>query len=161
MREQIEALIPENIKANLMLKAFGLTKVPLLFATGAKVTSIDDTSCVVRIPFIKIIKNHLGSMYFGALAIGADACIGILAAHKIYHSGENISLVFKSFKADFIKRPIGPTEFVCEEGSAIDELIAETLEKKERCHRIIKAVAKTNNEVVAEFELELSLKAKS
>ncbi len=143
-----------------MLKAFGITKVPLLFATGARVTEIDSDHCVIRIPFIRIVKNHLGSLYFGALAIGADACIGFLAAHKIYYSGEKISLVFKSFEAQFLKRAEGATLFICEQGPEIDDMIAEALTKNERVTRKIKARAETNGEVVAEFTLELSLKPK-
>lgn len=141
-----------------MLKAFAITRVPLLFATGAKVNEINDDRCSIRIPFIKLIKNHLGSVYFGALAIGADACVGLLAAHKIHHSGHSISLVFKSFSAQFLKRAEGPTFFICEEGKKIDELIAETIASGERVHRVIQAKAVTHGETVAEFTLELSLK---
>lgn len=160
MRKQLESYIPEKSKANLMLKAFSLTRVPLLFATGARVQKITDTECVIRIPFIKLVKNHLGSLYFGALAIGADACVGFLAAHKIHHSGEKISLVFKSFEAKFLKRAEGPTLFICDAGEKIDDLIAETLDTGERAHKKIKARAEVHGEVVAEFVLELSLKAK-
>lgn len=159
--ETLEAFIPEKVKANLMLKAFGITRIPLLFATGARVQNINDHSCKICIPFIRKVKNHLGSLYFGALAIGADACIGFLAAHKIYNSGERISLVFKSFEAKFFKRAEGPTLFICEEGESIDQMIEETLASGERVSRKINARAEVRNEVVAQFVLELSLKKKS
>lgn len=160
MRKQLESFIPETIKANLMLKAFGLMKVPLLFATRAKVVNINDHSCSIHMPFTKIVKNHLGSVYFGALAIGADACIGLLASHKIYNKNENISLVFKSFKAQFLKRAIGETLFICDQGPLIDEMIEEAVKTKQRVTKVVLAHAMTQNEKVAEFELELSLKLK-
>ena len=161
MRKQLENILPEKIKANLMLKAFGVTRVPLLFATGARVHEINETRCCIRMPFIKIVKNHLGSVYFGALAIGADACVGLLAAHKIYNSGEKISLVFKSFEAEFLKRAEGKTDFICDEGETIDALIEEVLSTGERGHRKISARAECNGETVATFQLELSLKVRN
>lgn len=161
MRKQLESLLDRKTKANLFLKAFSLTKVPLLFATGAKVVEISDSTCRIRIPFNKIVKNHLGSLYFGALSIGAEACVGSLATFKIYDCGEPISLVFKSFEAHFLKRATGPTYFICEAGAEIDDLIAEVLEKKDRAHKKIKARAEVDGEIVAEFQLELSLKAQT
>ena len=161
MRKQLESLISEKNKANFFLKAFTISKIPLLFITGVFVKSLEENSCTLRIPFIKIVKNHLGSMYFGALSMGAEACIVMLAVNKINQTGEKISFVFKSFKADFQKRAVGPTDFICDQGELIDELISETLETRERCHKLIKSVAKTNGEIVAEFELELSLKVQS
>lgn len=161
MFKQIESLLPDPLKANLMLKAFSITKVPLLFATGAYVREISSDKCVVSIPFLKLVKNHLGSLYFGALAIGADACVGLLAAHKIHETGENVSLVFKSFKAEFHKRAEGRTDFICEQGNLIDQLIKNTLESRERQNQIISAYAEVDGEKVASFELELSLKIKS
>ncbi len=152
--------VPEKTKANLMLKAFGLGKVPLLFITGASVESIDNNHCNIRMPFTKIVKNHLGSLYFGALAIGADSCVGLLAAYQIEKENEKISLVFKSFQSQFLKRAVGPTEFQCHEGEKIAELIKKCLQTGERHHDLIKAQALCQGEVVAEFQLELSLKKK-
>lgn len=160
MRKQLESLISEKTKSNLALKAFGFAKVPLLFATGARVTEITGTTCKIRIPFLKIVKNHLGSVYFGALAIGADACIGFLAFHKIRKREEKISLIFKSFEAQFLKRAVGPTDFICDAGEEIDQLISQTIESGERVHKKIKARAEVKGEIVAEFTLELSLKLK-
>ncbi len=160
MRKQLESYLSDRTKTNMMLKAFSAMKVPLLFATGARVQRIDDQQCVIRIPFFKFVKNHLGSLYFGALAIGADACVGMLAVHKIYQRDENISLVFKSFSAQFLKRAVGPTDFVCDEGDKIDALIEAAIASGERVHKKISARAVTHGETVAEFTLELSLKKK-
>lgn len=160
MLKQLESFMSDKLKTNIMLKVFSLTKVPLLFATGAHVQDISDSSCNISMPFHKIVKNHLGSLYFGALAIGADACIGMLAAYKIEESGEPVRLVFKSFKANFLKRAEGPTQFICDEGDKIDTLLEQALSSKERVHDMILARAECQGEVVAEFQLELSLKLK-
>ena len=70
-------------------------------------------------------------------------------------------MVFKSFNAEFLKRPEGPTEFICDEGAELDELIDQVIATGERQHRKMKARAVVQGETVAEFVLELSLKKKS
>ncbi len=160
MIKQLESFLSAKQQANFKLKVFSLTKVPLLFLTGAKVVQIDSKKCLIQMPFNKINKNHLGSVYFGALAIGADACVGLLATDKIQQSGVKVSLIFKSFQAQFLKRAMGPTTFICEQGKEIDELLFRTLESHERQNKVISCYALCLDEKVAEFELELSLKKK-
>ncbi len=156
----ITNFISENTKKTWLMRAFGLTKVPLLFACSPKILRLDDENCEVLIPFRKIVKNHVGSMYFGAMAIGADTCIGMLAVDKIHKSKKNISFIFKDFKAQFLKRAEGDTLFVCEAGKDVQQLIEDVLRTNERVHKTIPARAMVHGEVVAEFELTLSLKLK-
>lgn len=156
----ISDMIPKNLKATVLMQSFGLLKVPLLFATSPRVKTLDDTTCEVEIPFSKIVKNHLGSMYFGALAIGADTCVGMLAMDKIQKSGEKISLIFKNFNADFLKRAEGKTVFICHEGERIQQMIASCISSGDRISEPIQAIAQVNGETVATFTLTLSLKKK-
>ena len=104
-------------------------------------------------------------MYFGALSVGADVAGGVLAMHLIQKSGRNISLVFKDFKADFLKRPEGNTHFTCNDGLAVKHLIEEAAKTGERVNMPLKITATvpelSGDEPVAEFVLTLSLKDKS
>ncbi|MCB9072036.1 MAG: DUF4442 domain-containing protein [Bdellovibrionaceae bacterium] len=140
------------------MRAFGLVKIPLLFACSPRVLELSNDVCRVEIPFRKVVKNHLGSMYFGTLAIGADTCVGMLAMEHIRWSQREISLIFKDFKAEFLKRAQGPTIFICEQGPEIEELIQSVIASGERQHRTIMARAEVHGETVATFELTLSLK---
>lgn len=156
----VKDYIPENAFHTLQMRAFGLLKIPLLFLTSPRVVRLTDTTCEVEIPFRKIVKNHLGSMYFGALAIGADTCVGYLAFHQIKKSQKNVQLVFKDFKADFIKRSEHDTYFICEAGEIITQAVEEAIQSGERVNKTIPARAEANGETVAEFALTLSLKLK-
>ena len=160
LKDRIGSMVPEHTKTTLLMRAFGLTKVPLLFLTSPKVLKIDQSKIEVLIPFRKIVKNHVGSLYFGALAIGADTAVGMLAMDKIYKSQQKATLVFKDFQANFIKRAEGDTLFICEEGEKIGQVVQKALESKERVNEPIQCKAYTNNELVAEFVLTLSIKAK-
>jgi acyl-coenzyme A thioesterase PaaI-like protein len=142
----------------IMLRLFGLAKIPLLFLVGPKVLKLNDEQVEVRIPLNRITRNHLGSMYFGTLAIGVDCAGGLLAVHHIRQSGEKVSLVFKDFKADFLKRPEAAVVFKCRQGKEIKALVNKVIKTKARHHRTIKIDAYCGRIHVAAFELTISLK---
>jgi acyl-coenzyme A thioesterase PaaI-like protein len=153
----------ERLKQTFGMRLFGWLKIPLLASVRPSVVELTEARCVVRIPLRRWTKNHLGSMYFGALAIGADCAGGLLAMDQIKRSGQPVSLVFKAFQATFLKRPEADVYFICEEGAAIRDQVRRTLASGERLTEPmhIQAAVKLPDgtfEPVAEFTLELSLK---
>ncbi|MDX2346743.1 MAG: hypothetical protein QNK11_07735 [Legionella sp.] len=147
-----------------MLWSFGKTKVPLIGYVKPKLIQLDDKKIVIKLPCSRRNRNHLNSMYFGVLTIGADLAGGF---HGLYHakqSGLNVSLAFKSFEANFIRRPESDVYFVSEMGSMVKSMIAESKETGLRVNQIIIVKAYVNyfnsskSEEVAHFKLELSLK---
>jgi acyl-coenzyme A thioesterase PaaI-like protein len=155
----------QRFRQTLGMRLFGWLKIPLLASVHPSVVELSETRCVVRIPLRRRTRNHLGSMYFGALAIGADCAGGLLAMDQIKRSGGGVSLVFKSFQAQFLKRPESDVHFICEEGEAIRDQVRRALTSADRITEpmhIQAAVrlADGSFEPVAEFTLELSLKRK-
>ena len=152
------------LKTNRLIRLFGVTKVPMIWFCRPKVIEHNDEKIEIQIPLKRRTKNHLGSMYFGVLAVGADITGGFLAMDPIQDSGRNIALIFKDFKADFLKRPEGDVHFICKDGLAIKELVDKVTHSTER-HNYklnIEAIVPTiSTEVVAKFELTLSLKDKT
>ena len=156
----------DRFKQTWSMRLFGWLKIPLLASVRPTVVELSETRCVVRIPLRRWTRNHLGSMYFGALAIGADCAGGLLAMDQIKRSCGQISLVFKSFQATFLKRPESDVYFICEDGEAIRDQVRRTLASEERITESmqIQAAVKTPEggfEPVATFILELSLKRRS
>ncbi len=156
----------ERFKQTFGMRLFGWLKIPLLASVRPSVVELSETRCVVRIPLRRWTRNHLGSMYFGALAIGADCAGGLLAMDAIRRSGGGVSLVFKAFQASFLKRPESDVYFICEEGAAIRDQVRRALESPERITEPMhmQAAVRTPDggfEPVAEFTLELSLKRTS
>lgn len=153
------------MKATWFIRYFGLKKVPLIFYCRPSVIELNDNTTIIKIPFKRRNKNHLKSMYFGALSIGADVAGGVLAMDLIRKSRRNISLVFKDFKAEFLKRPEGDTHFTCNDGQAVKKLIEKAISTGERVNMPLKITATvpelSGNEPVAEFILTLSLKDKA
>jgi len=155
-----------RFKQTLGMRLFGWLKIPLLASVRPSVLELSETRCVVRIPLRRWTKNHLGSMYFGALAIGADCAGGLLAMDQINRSGEQVSLVFKAFQATFLKRPESDVYFICETGAAIRDQVRRALDSEERitepmCIQAAVRLPDGSFEPVAEFILDLSLKRKA
>lgn len=146
----------------LFLWMFGRFKVPMIGYLKPKLISIDDRDIVVCIPFRRRSRNHLHSMYFGALSVGADVAGGLHGFYHAYKTKRKVSLVFKSFQAQFLMRPESDVYFVCSMGETVKEMIDEAQATGMRVNKplTIKAYTHydTNPELVADFILELSVK---
>ena len=144
------------------LRLWTLTKIPLLFFLRPSVVTVTERATVIRIPLTRRSRNHLGSMYFGALCAGADLAGALTAMRRIEASGRRISLIFKDVKAQFLKRAEGDVLFSCEDGQAVAALVARAIQSGEREEVPVRVVAtvpdKLGAEPVADFVLTLSLK---
>jgi acyl-coenzyme A thioesterase PaaI-like protein len=161
----LSQVIPAKMRDTFYLRAFGLFKVPVLLFVSPSVVELNESRCVVRIPLNRRTKNHLNSMYFAVLAAGADVAGGLMAMRLIQEQGDQVSLVFKDFQAQFLKRAEGDTHFTCEDGVGIRELVQKAIDSGERENMTVHVKAtvpsQLGDEPVAEFKLTLSLKKKN
>lgn len=160
--------VPPTLKETVKLRAISLLKIPVLFFLSPSVVELNDDRCVVKIPLTWRSKNHLGTMYFGALCAGADMAGGLIAwklGDEAAAKGRRIHLSFKDVKAEFLKRPEGDVFFTCEDGQKIRKTVEQVLASGERENLPVNIVAtvpsKLGSEPVATFTLTLSLKAAS
>lgn len=157
MSKQIKT--PSVRKIQLKLFLLGLFKIPIIGFARPKVISIDGENVIVKIKLNRRTKNHLNSMYFGALAIGADIAGGI---HVFYFSeifNKKISFSFKGMNAEFIKRAESDVYFSINEGKIIQEAIEESSKTGERINKRIQVIASNSDEeIVSRFEMITSLK---
>jgi len=149
-------------KMQWLLFLMGLFKIPLIGYVRPRLVEINDDTIKVKIRLRRKTKNHLNSMYFGALAVGADIAGGI---HVFYYSeimGKKVSFSFKGMKADFLKRAESDVTFESNQGQVIKAAILESIETGERVNKTIMVNAiDSNNEIVATFEMISSLKVTS
>lgn len=117
---------------------------------------------IIKIPLKRRTRNHLNSMYFGVLAVGADVAGGFLAMSKAQDSGRKISLAFKEVEGQFLKRPEADVVFTCSDGKLIDDMLDEAITTGERINQIVTIVATcpsiSGDDVMANFNLMLSIK---
>jgi acyl-coenzyme A thioesterase PaaI-like protein len=143
---------------------FGAAKVPLILFVRPQILELSDARCVVRIPLRYRTRNHLGSMYFGTICVGADVAGGLMAMREIERSGERISLIFGDVKGEFLKRVESDAYFRCEDGPAVRDLIARARQSGERESLPVTITVtvpdKLGEEPAARFVLSLSVKKK-
>lgn len=159
---KMASLLPEKLRANFLLKTFGVFKIPLLGFIGGRITHIDDNRVELTIPLNWRTRNHLGSMYFGALAAGADLAAGFLAMMRIAESGRDVRFVFKDVNGQFLKRATGDVVFTCDNGLEVTRMIQRAIETRERVEVSVPVVARVASmdpdQHVAEFVLTMSVK---
>lgn len=151
----------ENVKLTALVNGIGLLKLPLLAFCFPKVKELSEDKSVIKIRLGYRTKNHLRSMYFGALAIGAELSVAITAVDQIQKSKKRIDFIFKDFKAEFLKRADGHVLFICEEAGGVKQLIAEAAEKEDRLEKEFRGYAIVEGrpeEKIMTYSLTLSVK---
>lgn len=146
-------------KMRWMLYLLGLIKIPMIGYLRPKLITLTDEKAAVKIKFRRRSKNHLNSMYFGALAVGADVAGGIHAFYFSEKHGKKVSFAFKSMHGEFLKRAESDVIFQCTEGKMIESIVLQSWEQKERINRLVTVNAiNTSDEIVAIFQMEISVK---
>jgi len=151
-------------KAQRSLWLFGLFKIPMIGFVGPKIMLMDEEMIVVKIKYKRRTLNHLKSIYLGALVVGADLVAGFHAFFISKSLNKNVSLVFKDFSGEFLKRPMSDVYFVCKEGLKVKDMIDRSVASGERITETIHIEAFTSYPespvLCANFTLGLSLKNK-
>ena len=151
-----------NIKATWSIRLFALAKIPMIALVRPTVVQADSEVCIVRIPLSWVVKNHLRTMYFGALCIGADMAGGLIVMNMIRARRSKVAFLFKDFNAEFLKRAEGATVFTCRDGKKLAALLERAEASGEREEDTVEVIAtvpeKLQDEPVAVFKLTISMK---
>lgn len=156
-------LSPE-LRLTWLIRFFSLYSIPLLAFVWPRVKTLTQAQSVLLLPLDWRTKNHLGSMYFGALNMGAEAVVALHLLDEMEKSGDKVSFAFKDFHADFLERASGGNVlFICEEGEAVRALYHEAKNAKKRITKTFSSFAQiegqeNSQEKVASFQVSLSVK---
>ena len=152
------------IKENIMLKLFSFFKIPLLSYVKPKIIFLSKDKSIVQVKLTSRTKNHLNSMYFGAINIGAESAIGILASQISKTEKSAISFIFKRFEIEFKRKAMTNVYFYCDDAVKVTTLINRAITTKKRVDDVISGHAYCTclqgKEIIATFNLTLSIRAK-
>ena len=152
----------ERIRQTLALRLWAFGKIRLISYVRPRVLDLTGKRCEIVVPLSWRTRNHLRSMYFGALCTGADAAAALIALNASRKAGGGIAIVFKDMQAEFLKRAEGDVHFVVDQGREIRELVEKTAASGERENLAVRVVATVpkllGSEPVARFTLTLSVK---
>lgn len=146
-------------KMRWLLFLLGFMKIPMIRYTRPKLLAIDDNTVRVKIKLKRRTKNHLSSMYFGALSVGADIAGGIQVFYFSKKMDRKVSFAFKGMNAQFLKRAESDIVFESNEGQKIQKAMEKSLIEGSRINDSIMVEAKNDSgEVVATFEMIISVR---
>ncbi|MBL6668461.1 MAG: DUF4442 domain-containing protein [Crocinitomicaceae bacterium] len=146
-------------KMRWLLFLLGFVKIPMIRYTKPKLLMISDDAVRVKIKLRRRTKNHLNSMYFGALSVGADIAGGIQVFYFSKKMDRKVSFAFKGMNAQFLKRAESDIVFESNEGQKIQKAMEKSLAEQSRVNESILVEAKNNlGEVVATFEMIVSVR---
>ena len=147
-------------KDTFKLWIYTFKNIPMIFWLKPKVLELTATRSVIIIPFRRRSRNHLHSMYFGALCVGADLAPGLLTMNLLSAKRKKCSFIFKDFQAEFLRRCETNAKFICAEGHLIADAIEKAVQSKERQHATLNVIASEDKteEVVAKFKMTISIK---
>jgi acyl-coenzyme A thioesterase PaaI-like protein len=146
-------------KMRWLLFLLGFMKIPMIRYTKPKLLAIDDNTVRVKIKLRRRTKNHLNSMYFGALSVGADIAGGIQVFYFSKKMDRKVSFAFKGMNAQFLKRAESDIVFESNEGQKIQKAMEKSLKEGSRINDSIMVEAKNDSgEIVATFEMIVSVR---
>lgn len=149
-------------KMKWLIFLLGKVKIPMIGYLRPKLMILNDDKVVVRIALSRRSKNHLKSMYFGSLAVGADLAAGIHAFYFAENLGKKVNFAFKSMEGQFLKRAESDIWFHMNDGQLVKDIIQEAFETQERINKIVHVDAiDKNDEIVAQFKMEISIRVKA
>jgi hypothetical protein len=144
-----------------MLWMMGIFKIPMIAYVKPRLLELNDEQSIVRIKLRRRTKNHLKSMYFGSLSVGADVAAGLHAFYFANKEGAKVSFAFKSVKADFLMRAMTDVVFISKDGQIVQQAFEQAKSTQKRVNQMVKVECRnTSSELVATFDMEISVKIK-
>jgi len=141
---------------------YAFLKVPSAFFCGVRIQSADEDKCIVTVPYKWFSQNPFKSTYFACLSMAAEMSTGTLGLAHIYKRTPAVSMLVINISGTFIKKAVGRTTFICNDGLIIKQTIEAAVATGEGKTVVAKSTGtNANGEVVAEFLITWSFKAKT
>lgn len=151
----------KQVQSPFLFRVVMLFRLPSVAFWGATVPCLHSKECVVEMKHNFRNKNPFRSVYFGALAGGAELSTGLLCRLYLKGIGDCSMLVVK-MEGSFHKKAAGRLRFVCDEGDILAQKIGELKECGDTAEcDMTSRVYNDNNVLVADFKFRWSFKKRS
>lgn len=149
------------MRSPLRLRLFLFTKIPSAFFSGVRVRHISEEKCVVSVPYKWFTQNPFRSTYFACQSMAAEMTTGALVMSQVYKREPSVSMLITHMSAEYFKKAEGLTTFICRDGLAIRDAVAEAIETNGSNIITVKSVG-TNaaGELVSEFTFTWSVRVR-
>jgi Domain of unknown function (DUF4442) len=149
------------VKHPFKFRLFLFSKLPAAFFSGVRVKEMDESKCIVSVPFKWLTQNPFRSTYFASLSMAAEMSTGALALAQIYKRNPPVSMLVVKVESEYFKKATDKTYFTCNDGQLFYNAVEESIATGEgRTIRAKSIGVNDKSEVVAEFYITWSFKAK-
>lgn len=151
---------PNNL-SSIRRKLFlmGLLKIPVIGFVGPKLLELTDSTSEIKLKLRRRTKNHLGSMYFGAMMVGAELAAGVFVLNWMSRNKDKFTFVFSHAEGDFNRRAESDVIFRCGNGSEVLELFEKSrLTGERQSIKLDVAGIDSIGQQVAHFKFTLSVR---
>jgi hypothetical protein len=136
--------------------------LPLAAFTGVKMVDINTNKCTLSVKYKFLNKNPFKTTYWAVLGMCAEMSSGLLLLMHTYKLKPSVSTYVLSCEAQFVKRALGKTTFICEQGDEIVALIQQAIQSNEAQQMNCKTIAyNQEGEVVAIFNFVWGIKVRN
>lgn len=150
-----------TIKNPMKFRMFLISKLPMAWIAGLKISEVSEEQCSVTIPYKYLTQNPFKSIYFACLSMAAEMSTGVLSMMHVYKSKPAVSMLVVGMDAQFIKKATGKISFICNDGKKIAETINQSkISGEGKTVTTISSGFSETGEKVAEFKITWSFKAK-
>ena len=135
--------------------------LPMGFLSGMKIKKLNEDQCIVSVPFKWLNKNPFKSTFWAVLGMAGEMSTAALILQYTYKQKPSFSTLPLKCEADFNKKAIGVTSFICNDGKMVKEKLKEAIETKKPV--VIKASTQgidKNSNIICEFKFTWSVKAR-
>src|SRR5450432_1739708 len=115
------------MKHPVKFRMFLFSKLPSAFFVGVRIKDIDETKCVVTVPYKWFSQNPFRSTYFACLSMAAEMSTGALGMAHIYKHDPPISMLVVKVESTYLKKAVGLTKFTCIDGPSIRDTIEKAI----------------------------------
>ena len=150
------------IRHPVKFRMFLLSRLPNAYFAGVRVKDINENSCTTMVPYKWFTRNPFRSTYFACLSMAAEMSTGALCLAHLFKRKPSVSMLVVKVEAEYLKKAVGVSTFVCDDGAEIKNVIEEAVKTYEPKIFRARSIGKNNNgEIIAEFFITWSFKAKN
>lgn len=141
---------------------FTFFKLPSAWWCGVRLRYMDNNKAVVSVRHRWINQNPFKSMFWAVQGMAAELSTGAMVIAQIRETGQRISMLVASNKANFSKKATGKITFTCEDGHLIREALRKTIETGEGQTFWMKSVGINEDGIeVSTFNFEWTIRLKT
>lgn len=144
------------------IRYFTLLKLPLVYFSGIRITTIDTDRVETSVKLKWINQNPFRSMFWAVQGMAAELTTGVLLMREINAQNSSVSMLLVETKASFSKKAKGKIVFSCDESKSAKDLIEKAISTGDgQLHWFTSIGKDENGDEVSRFQFHWSVKSKS